>query len=44
MIRMMETANCVTTKPFLIIAALPVFNFIPFNTNTGLKDDKYKEG
>jgi len=35
-----NNGNCVTTSPFLMNAAPAVFSFIPFNTNTGLKDDK----
>ncbi len=44
MINVIETVNWSTTNPFLISEALPVFNFIPFKMETGLKDDRYKEG
>ena len=43
-IRIIETLNCSTTKPLRINAALPLLSFIPFKTNTGLKEDKYNEG
>ena len=39
-----RNVNCSTTKPFRMNAALLPFIFIPFNTNTGLKDDKYNDG
>ena len=44
MMSTIETENWSTTNPFLINEALPVFNFNPFKTNAGLKDDKYNDG
>jgi hypothetical protein len=38
-IRIIETLNCNITRPLRIMAALLPFAFIPFKTNTGLKDD-----
>ena len=39
-----EIANCNTTNPFLINAALPLFILNPFKTLIGLNDERYSEG